>query len=333
MNATMNVPINAPLTVPAAPPAGAVAFGQKLQRALQALVYKMAPPQFTLMNLVADRWRADALGALVRLGVADGLGTEARSADDLARELQLNADALYRVLRALARDGLLNETGDRRFSLNGITAPLRRTHPHSMANMVLELSSVRNPECWSRLPEALKTGREVWSSHHDRDMWSWLDARPEEHAIFHGAMTELTREGAGPFARGFPFGDFDSVVDLGGGTGRLLANVLAAHPRSRGVLIDHASVVAQSSPVFERYAVTDRVEVISGNLFADAPPPGKGVYLLKHILHGADDVTASSLPPGAARRCAMTRGSSPSTSSCPRPPLLSSRSSTSRCSW
>ena len=43
------------------------------------------------------------LGAAARLGVADALADEVRSADDLAKTCQADVDALYRLLRALAR--------------------------------------------------------------------------------------------------------------------------------------------------------------------------------------------------------------------------------------
>lgn len=276
-------------TVPAAPPAGAVAIGQRVQRALQRLVHRMSPPQFTLMGLVSDRWRADALGTLVRLGVADALGTSSRSSEELATELRLDSAALFRVLRALAQDGLLDLDARGRFSLTPVTAPLRRDHPNSMSNVVLELSAPRNQRCWSLLPEAVRTGKTTWDKEFPTDMWAWLDAHPEEHTIFHGAMLELTREGAPGYARAFPFAKYGSVVDIGGGTGLLLANILAVHPGLSGVLMDNPTVLAQAPPVLDAYGVRNRVQTVGADIFQDPPPADLGVYLVKNILHGASD--------------------------------------------
>ncbi len=277
----------APL-VPSAPPVGAVRFGQSVQRSLQRLVHKMAPPQFTIMGIVSDRWRADALAALVRLGVPDALGDASRTAEELAEELQLNAPALYRVLRALARDGLVEER-QRRFSLNALSHPLRRDHPASMANMVMELAAPRNAACWSQLAQSVRTGQTAWGSLYDVDMWAWLDQHPDEHAIFHGAMLELTREGAPSYARAYPFGEHTSVVDLGGGTGLLLATILAVHPNLRGVLIDAPSVVAGAPAVLQRYGVEDRCAIVGADIFTSPVPAGHGAYIAKNISHGVSD--------------------------------------------
>lgn len=288
-----------PLAVPAAPPAGAVRAGQKLQRALQRLVWRLAPPPMSLMNVVAEHWRASALGALARLGVADALAAGPRRVEELAAELHLDPDALHRVLRALARDGFFTEEGDR-FGLSALSRPLCADHPHSMRNMVMELAAPRNLAVWSRLTTVLRTGKPVWEEVHGVDMWRWLEAHREEHAIFHGAMEELTREGAAAFARAWDFGAFDSVVDLGGGTGTLLANILALYPKLRGVLVDAPAVVAGAGPVFARWGVADRVELLGGDLFATAPA-GRGVYLAKNIAHGFDDARLAA-PLGAWRR-------------------------------
>lgn len=275
-------------TIPAAPPLRAVRAGQRLQRALQRLVYKLGPPQFTLMGIAADRWRADALAAITRLGVPEALANGARSADALAAELRLNEAALYRVLRALSRDGLLDERQGR-FSLNALSRPLLRDHPASMRNMVMELAAPRNAACWSQLATAVRTGEATWGDLHDVEMWGWLDAHPEEHAIFHGAMLELTREGAPSFARAYNFGEAGSVVDLGGGTGLLLATILTLYPALRGVLMDAPSVVAGAPTVLRRYGVEGRCEVVGGDIFRGPIPAGHGAYIAKNISHGLSD--------------------------------------------
>lgn len=289
-----------PHSVPAAPPVGAVRAGQKIQRAIQRLAQKMSPPQFTLMDVVANRWRADALAALARLGVPEALAAGPRSAADVARELRLNEGALFRVLRALARDGLVDEQGEL-FALNAISSPLLRDHPHSMRNMVMELAAPRNAACWSRLASAIRTGEPTWGELHEGNMWQWLEAHPEEHDIFHGAMLEMTREGAPSFARVYDFGKHDSVVDLGGGTGFLLATILAVHPALRGVLVDAPSVVAGAPPVLARFGVQERCEIVGADIVDGDVPAGRGVYVAKNITHGLSDELLAA-PLGRWRR-------------------------------
>ena len=73
---------------------------------------KMGPPQFALLELVSAHWRTQALSCIVRVGVVEALGRRTRTTADLAKELDLDEGGLYRVLRAIARDGLLDESKD-----------------------------------------------------------------------------------------------------------------------------------------------------------------------------------------------------------------------------
>lgn len=295
----MNAP--EPKPVPSAPPVFAVRMGQSVQRAVQGLAVRMGPPQFALMEIAANRWRADALAALARLRVPERLAGAPTSAADVAKELGLHAGALHRVLRALARDGLLEERPGGSFALNDLSRPLLADHPHSMRNMIMELGAPRNATCWSRLTRALETGEAVWADTFGGDMWTWLDEHPEEHAIFHGAMLELTREGAPAYARAWDFGEHGSVVDLGGGTGLLLGTILAVHRSLAGVLVDSPSVVAGAPPVLAGLGVAERCEIVGGDILGGEVPSGKGVYVAKHIAHGLSDERLAA-PLGRWRR-------------------------------
>jgi hypothetical protein len=56
-----------------------------------------------------------ALYAAAKLGVADLLERGVNTSAKLASELKLNEDALYRLLRALASQGIFEETHPRTF--------------------------------------------------------------------------------------------------------------------------------------------------------------------------------------------------------------------------
>ena len=59
-------------------------------------------PNTELAQMAMSYARSRMLGAAARLGVADALADEVRSADDLAKTCQADVDAPYRVSRALA---------------------------------------------------------------------------------------------------------------------------------------------------------------------------------------------------------------------------------------
>lgn len=276
------------LTVPAVPPPFVVRWSGALARALRALALKLAPPQFGLMDLVGSRWISDALGALARLGVPEALAAGPRTAVELGRELSVDPAALHRLLRALASEGLLSESGEGRFGLTPLTAPLRGDHAASVRNVVLNATAEHNARTWAALHRSVQGGRRVWDELHGVDMWTWLSANPDGATWFHGAMAEMTRDVAPAVARAYPFHRHRIVADLAGGSGTLLATVLAAHAALRGILVDQAEVVAAAPAVFAHWGVGDRVEVRSGDVFVEAPA-GADALIAKHLLHGYDD--------------------------------------------
>ncbi len=94
-----------------------------------------------------------------------------------------------------------------------------------------------------------------------------------------------------------PDGDWSrvrTVVDLGGGTGMLLAEILRAHPDVRGTLVDRPPTIAQSLSVFEAAGVADRVTTV-GQSFFDPLPAGADLYVIKNVLADWPDREAALL--------------------------------------
>ncbi|NUR91051.1 MAG: hypothetical protein HOY71_43845, partial [Nonomuraea sp.] len=81
-----------------------------------------------------------------------------------------------------------------------------------------------------------------------------------------------------------------SVADIGGGTGVVLATLLAAHPRLRGVLFELPDVAAQA----RRHLAGQEITVMEGDMFG-TPLPRAGLYLLGNILHNYPDERAAKL--------------------------------------
>ena len=71
------------------------------------------PPPAILLNARNGLILHQALYAVARLGVADCLQSGWRSVPELATQLKVNEDALYRVLRLLASQGIFEENADR----------------------------------------------------------------------------------------------------------------------------------------------------------------------------------------------------------------------------
>ena len=60
----------------------------------------------------------------------------------------------------------------------------------------------------------------------------------EEQAVFNSAMTDISRSDAQSALEAYDFNRFGCVVDVGGGQGLLLKEILLACPATRGILFD-----------------------------------------------------------------------------------------------
>jgi SAM-dependent methyltransferase len=153
---------------------------------------------------------------------------------------------------------------------------------------------------WGSLLAAVRTGAPAYDSIFGRPFWEDLQAHPEVAASFDALM--------GPAGHGAPdpevliggnWASVSTVVDVGGGTGSLLAAILRARPAVRGTLVDLPPTVARASETFQATGVADRVSAV-GQSFFDPLPSGADLYLLKNVLGDWPDREALAL----LRRCA-----------------------------
>jgi hypothetical protein len=211
----------------------------------------------------------------------------------LASACGADADALSRVLRQLAARGVFAEPERDTFALNDAA----RQFLDEGARAALDLDGFggRMAYAWGTLLTAVRTGKCAYHEAFGRTWWDDLDANPEIAAQFDTAM--------GP-GHGTPdpevlvdsadWAGVRTVVDVGGGTGMLLAEVLRARPHVRGVLVDLPRPVAGSAAVFAAAGVADRAAAVGQNFF-DPLPAGHDVYMMKNVLADWPDAEALAL--------------------------------------
>jgi hypothetical protein len=104
----------------------------------------------------------------------------------------------------------------------------------------------------------------------------------------------------------YDFTPYATIVDVGGGEGRLLSAILHAAPNARGVLFDLPEVVKDAPKVLQSLGVSSRCETVGGSFF-ESVPTGGNLYLMKAIIHDWDDEDAEKIL--ATVRRAMERDS------------------------
>jgi hypothetical protein len=238
----------------------------------------------SLRRMVDGFMVSQALHALVHLGIADALGSGPLSADELARRTGTQAGPLYRLLRAAAAQGVLEEDPDRVFALTPLGDGLRSDAPMSIGGWARHIGLPYFWDVWSRLSDAVRTGEHAFRMVHGTDVWTYRLRRPEESEIFSRAMTGLAGMAAQLTLQAYDFGRFRRIVDVGGAQGALIAAILARHPHVQGMLFDQPHVVAGAAGVLNAAGVAGRCEVVGGSFFEEVPS-GADAYILKSVLH------------------------------------------------
>ena len=248
------------------------------------------PDEFVeLMGVVRGYQRSRAVTVAAELGIADLLRDGPRSVADLAAAASVHAPTLYRLLRALAAIGIFTEEADRHFRLSPMGEFLRRDHPLSVDPAARMFGADYQWLAWGELPHSVQTGENAAVHALGTDVWEYRRRHPGHGEVFDATMRTLSRGDNTALLAAHDFRPYETIADIGGGTGAVLAAILSAHPAIRGILVDRPHVLAGAGPVLRGARVADRVTVVPGDFF-DGVPGGADAYLLVRILHDwADD--------------------------------------------
>jgi ubiquinone/menaquinone biosynthesis C-methylase UbiE len=246
-----------------------------------------------LLDLINGSWIAQACYVVARLGVADLLASGPRSAADLAAATGADASALRRLLSALGSVDICRQRDDGAFEMTRLGQLLRADVPCSMRAWALQWGG-EAWQVWANLLHSIQTGQSARALITGNEGFEHLERDSEAARIFNQAMVDLTRLAALDIARAYDFAG-KRVMDVGGGYGELLAQILTAYPSAQGVLFDMPHAISKAREHLARRGLAGRCEFVSGDFFASVPS-GSDVYLLKTVIHDwPDDKTRAIL--------------------------------------
>lgn len=253
------------------------------------------PDLWTLTDLCTP-W---CIHVAATLQIADHIAAGKRDIHDLAAASGADRESLHRMLKHLVSKGVFEEPERGRFALNETARGLLG----EQGRLGFDLNGIggRMAYSWGTLLSAVRTGRPAYHEAFGRGFWEDLDAHPEVAASFDALMGHMGHGIPDPNVLPNPadWASIKTVVDVGGGTGALLAEILRAHPDVRGTLVDLPRTVARSHELFQEAGVADRV-TIAGQSFFDPLPAGADLYVLKSVIHDWPDAEALAI----LKRCA-----------------------------
>jgi hypothetical protein len=261
----------------------------------------LPPPVDRLNQLLLGQFISRSIYLAADLRIADLLRDGALSLTELATQTGSNPDALYRVLRALAGIGVFEERPERHFANSELSTYLRRDVVGSLAPMASWLGDASGWTAWGRLDHSVRTGKPAFDEVFGSDCFTWMQSHEPSLRVFQEAMTGYTALTSRAVLEAYDFSSVGTLLDVGGGHGELLAQILERTPALGGILFDRPEVVSEARSRLARFG--SRVRIAAGD-FLEGVPEGADMILLKHIVHDWDDASCATLLGHCRRRLA-----------------------------
>lgn len=244
------------------------------------------PPHALLWDLATIAAVSRCLHVVAEHGVADALELQGADVEELAARVGLNADALGRVLRALAAYGVFEvDLPDVRHT--EASRLLRTDHPMSMGAFAHMMGLPMSWDALTLLPTTAETGRAGAFHLHTKGLFAYLREHPDQAAVFDRAMTSKSQADIHHVLDAYDFAAHRTVADVGGGRGHLLHALVQRHPGIDATLVELPEVI-------DRVAgepSAERLRLVAADFFTDTLPVAD-VYVLMEIIHDWDDTDA-----------------------------------------
>jgi hypothetical protein len=245
-----------------------------------------------VVDTILGRWKSQILYTGVKLGIFESVGAAPKPASEIARELNLDSSLTYRLLRALASMGFLNEKGGQNFSITSMGELVRKDHPQTLRGVILLEEGPEHYALWKHLGDMVRDGRQdAFMREFGKRIFDYIPQNAEYREVFNYAMssysathTKMVLEAL----KGYDFSKIKTLCDVGGGHGHLICNLLKNHPQIQGTVLELESTIKDKELLWaEKMGLSDRCRYLAGDMFKEVPR--SDAYIMKMILHDWSD--------------------------------------------
>lgn len=226
-----------------------------------------------------------------KLNLADYLQSGRKNISELSVLTNTKPEPLCRVLRCLASLGVFNEEAEGVFSLNQPAEGLLSDSENTMKDFVV-LCGEELYRSAGDLLYSVKTGLPAFDHIYGMTHWQYLDANPDKAKIFHNALGKGTEPMLREIIGNYDFSSYTNIIDVGGGSGHFLCEILSQYSKSHGTVFDLGNAKKPALDHISEKKLSDRCSMVTGDFF-ESVPFGGDLYLLKVVLHDWDDRSAS----------------------------------------
>jgi hypothetical protein len=243
-----------------------------------------------LLHVTFGALTAQILYVAAKLDLADELRDGYRTPAELGRTIAVDVSGLRRVLRGLVSLGICAEIDGDRFGLTPLGEYLRADHPDSVHSRVL-LNGEVHGALWNDMLETVRTGESASERVFRMPFYDYLTRNPTAGALFDRTMTSAgwIRYRFRPAIEAYDFGQFETIVDVGGGNGTLLVELLKAYPRPTGTVFDVPRLAEAVQRTIDAAGLNGRCKFVGGNAFESVPAGGDAYLLSNFVISWGDD--------------------------------------------
>lgn len=277
--------------LPSYPPLWFVRISQKIRHFFLKMNRRFTHPNVVMWELAQNMWLAAGISVVAELGIADLVKEGPVSIEDLADQTATHEESLYRVMRMLASQGIFRELRGNCFESNSLAVPLQE----DQIRYLLLLHLNRNQfQIFGNLMKSVRTGKPVSEDLSTEALFDLRENDELKKEWFNRAMTSASKMQVPALLSAFPFRKYEKIIDIGGGEGFFLANILRRQVKSRGVLFDLPIALSGADDIIDRFSLKGRMELVGGDFFENVPAGGD-LYILKSILHDWDDESSMKI--------------------------------------
>lgn len=252
-------------------------------------------PTETIREMAGGFMLTQMVYTAVKLGIADylhsGLFT---SVSELASAINADPKSLNRFLRMMVVLDLLVQEDDGWFRLSPQGELLRADHPESMSSRILYIGEVSYPST-EGLYYATKTGEPGFDHIFGIPFFEYFTHNASAGALFNELMSRSVEDRVAGVLESYDFSGARRIIDIGGGTGTLIAAIASANNNVAGTIFDSPAVMDEARDYLDKRGLSDRCQAIAGDFFHDSIPAGGDLYLLSNIIHDWDDDHAAKI--------------------------------------
>ena len=228
-----------------------------------------------ILKIAMGFMAAKHLFAASELGLFEALANGPAKLEDLAKCMAVPPRTAGIVAAAMVSLRLIEQEGS--FYRNSAEiAPFLAGKPESGLRPFLRFLDNISYPLWQKLIDALRSG-------HGQAQFGKFDR--ERQQIFSAGVEALTAGVAAALVTNYDFGRHRRLLDVGGGTGSFLVNLLRSYPVLRGTLFELPGACAVARQRVSAEAEGQRIDIVEGDVFKDPLPGGHDVMLVANTIH------------------------------------------------